>query len=155
MKHDETQAYAQDIARQRTARKIHPMNTQTFTLKTPTARLPQGRLWSTALGTLLLCAGAVQAAEPQQMADQRPLDLSVPHDAKTLQTWRKKQALERHNSKPYGSGYEARGLGERKNNDADVTLLPSTPAVGNSHTRGAGAGGSSGGGSGGSGGRGR
>jgi hypothetical protein len=155
MKRDETQAYAQDIARQRTTRKIHRMNTQTFTLKTPTARLPQGRLWSTALGALLLCVGAVQAAEPQQMAAERPLDLSVPHDAKALQAWRKKQALERHNSKPYGSGYEARGLGERKNSDADVTLPPSSAALDNGHTRGVGSGGSSGGGSGGSGGRGR
>ena len=139
MKHDETQAYAQDIPMQRGARKIQPMNTPTITLNL--------------LSALLLCAGAVQAAEPVPIGTGRPLDLSVPHDAKALQEWHKKQAFERQNSKPYGSGYESRGLGERTNSAADTTLIPSTPAHGNGNTRGSGAG--SGGGSGGSGGRSR
>lgn len=153
MKRDETQAYAPDIRGQRMARKIRPMNTQTFTLNRPTACLPQSRLWFTAFGALLLCAGAVQAAEPQTTATERPLDLAVPHDATVLQAWRK----------PYGSGYEARGLGERNKSAADATLVPSNPPAGNGHAGGAGGGSGSGGsgaggssgGSGGSGGRGR
>lgn len=134
MKRDETQAYALDIPMQRSARKIQPMNTPTITLNL--------------LIALLLCTGAAQAAEPQATAVERPLDLSVPHDAKALQAWRKKQALERHNHKPYGSGYESRGLGEGNSSAADQTLVPSNPAAGNGHS----GGGRSGGGSAGSGG---
>ena len=152
MKHDETQAYARDIPRQRTRRKIHPMNTPSITFN-KSSGLPHGRFWSTAFGALLLCAGAVQAAEPPQPAIERPLDLSVPHDANALQAWRKKQALERLNSKPYGSGYEARGLDGRNNSGADATLFPSTRAPDmNSTAGGRSGGGTSGGGNGGGGG---
>jgi hypothetical protein len=152
MKHDETQAYALDIPRQCSARKIQPMNTQTFTLNKPNG-LQQRRFWPVALGALLLCAGAVQAAEPQQMATSRPLDLSLPRDASALPAWRSKQAIEHQSSKPYGSGYESRGLGESGKSGADETLLPPSRATGNGSARGGGAG--AGGGSGGSGGRGR
>ncbi|MDI1246884.1 MAG: hypothetical protein PSV24_15950 [Rhodoferax sp.] len=153
MKPDETQRYVKDIPRQRTARNIHPMNTQTFTLNQPTAWLLQSRIWSTVFGVLLLCAGTAQAAEPQQSAAKRPLDLSVPQDANALEAWRKKQSLERQNSKPYGSGYEARGLEGRNDNSADVTLLPSSrTADKDSAASGRSVGGTSGGGNGGSGG---
>lgn len=137
MKPDETQAYAQDIARQCTARKIQPMNTPAITLNL--------------LGALLLYAGAVQAAEPQQPASERPLDLSLPHDANALQAWRNKHVLERQNIKRYGSGYEARGLGEGPNSAADTTRRLPTPVHGNGSARGSGPGG----GPAGSGGRGR
>ncbi|MCF8160104.1 MAG: hypothetical protein K9J76_05345 [Polaromonas sp.] len=154
MKHDETQAYAQDIRTQHGAGKMYTMNTPTITLNL--------------LSALLLCVGAAQAAEPQRLTTERPLDASVPHDAKALQEWRKKQALERNNIKPYGSGYEARGLEGRNNNDAEAILLRSSRtddknSVADSQsvggTSGGGTGGSSSGGtggnsSGGSGGRG-
>lgn len=143
MKHDETHAYAPDIPWQRSARKIQPMKTSILTLNVLTA--------------LLLSAGAVQAAEPQAAAPQRPLDLTMPHDAKALQAWHKKQALERHKHKPYGSGYESRGLGERNNGAANALPTPSNPMDGNGQAGGGGSGGraGAGGGSGGSGGRGR
>ena len=141
MKHDETQAYAQDIRTQRGAGKIHAMNTPTITLNL--------------LSALLLCAGASQAAEPQRMTTERPLDASVPHDATALQAWRKKQAHERQHIKPYGSGYESRGLGERTDSAAATTPLPATAAQGDGNARGSGSGAGSGGGSGGPGGRGR
>ncbi len=135
MKRDETQAYALDIRRQRTARKIQPMNTPSLPLKLLTA--------------LLLCAGAAQAAEPQAAPSRRPLDLSVPRDAKALPVWRK----------PYGSGYESRGLSQHTDTAVDATPAPSDPAAGNSQGGGAGGGGSGAGGgaggAGGSGGRGR
>lgn len=130
MKHDETQAYAPDIPGQCSALKIQPMNTPTLTLKL--------------LSALLLCAGAAQAAEPQAAPSRRPLDLSVPRDVKALPVWRK----------PYGSGYESRGLGQHTGNAAHATPAPSDPAVGNSHGGGGGSSGA-GGGEGGSGGRGR
>jgi hypothetical protein len=100
MKHDETQAYAQEISVQCTARKMCPMNTPSITFNRSSG-LPRGRFWATAVAALLLCAGAVQAAEPQPPAAKSP--------------------LERLNSKPYGSGYEARGLDGRGN---DAMLLP-------------------------------
>ncbi|MDD2846219.1 MAG: hypothetical protein PHT57_14835 [Rhodoferax sp.] len=138
MKRDETQAYALDIPMQRSTRKIQPMNTPTITLNL--------------LIALLLCTGAAQAAEPQATAVERPLDLSVPHDAKALQAWRKKLALERNKHKPYGSGYESRGLGEDNSSAAEQTLVPSNPAAGNGHSGGGRSGGGSGGSGGGSGG---
>ena len=77
----------------------------------------------------------------------------MPHDANALQAWRKKQALERLNSKPYGSGYEARGLDGTNSSGADATLLPSTRAPDKDSTAGGrSGGGTSGGGNGGGGG---
>ena len=152
MKHDETQAYARDIPRQRTTRKIHPMNTPSITFN-KSSGLSNSRFWSTAFGALLLCASAVQAGEPQQPAAEHPLDLSVPRDANALEAWRKKHALERLNSKPYGSGYEARGLGETQGIDTDMTHLPPSQTTGNdSAVSGRSGAGTSGGGSGGGGG---
>jgi len=148
MKHDETQTYAHDIPRQRSPRKIQPMNAQTFTLSQTTAWLPGNLSWFAAFGALLLCVGAVQAGEPESASVEL--------------------ALECQNRKPYGSGYEARGLGEPRKGTDVLTLDLPDPAVGNSNAStgragaggfGAGSrgnsGGGSGGGSGGSGGRGR
>ncbi|MDD2918546.1 hypothetical protein [Rhodoferax sp.] len=134
------------------------MNMRTFTFKKP-AGLPCSRGWLTAFGALLLCVNAVQAAESAPAAAERPLELSAPQDVDAMQAWRHRQALERRNRKPYGSGYEARGLAERYNSAADVTLVPSNPTVGDNRNGGGRAGGDgagSGRGSGaGSGGRGR
>jgi len=155
MKPDETQAYARDICKQRPARKIQTMNTPTFTLNRPSSLAP-GRFLSAVLGALLLCATAAQAAEPQQPATKPPLDLSLPQDASPTPEWRNTQTWERQNHKPYGSGYEARGLGEAKQPKAEVITGGSGSATGGGRASG-GSGGSGGGsgGSGSSGGRGR
>lgn len=144
MKHNETQAYTPDIHGQRSARKIQAMNTPTLTLNLLTA--------------LLLSSAAVQAAEPLNAAPGRPLDLTVPHDAKALQAWRHQHALERHKHKPYGSGYESRGLAERNSSTAHVMPMHASTATGNSQAgagRAGGSGAGAGGGNGGSGGRAR
>lgn len=157
MKPDETQRYVKDIPRQCTASNIRPMNTQTFTLTQPTAWLPQSRIWSTAFGALLLCASAVQAAEPQPRVSEQALELSQPQAASVTPMWRKAPARERQSYQPYGSGYEARGLGEAGKSDAEVISGPSTsPTAGSGRSGGGsgGSGGSSGGGSGGAGGSG-
>ena len=151
MKPDETQRYVKDIPRQCTASNIHPMNTQTFTLTKPTGWLPQSRIWSTAFGALLLCASAAQAAEPKPRVTEKPLDLSQPQAASVTPMWRKAPVPERQDTKPYGTGYEARGLGEASKSDAEVSSGPSSQAAGGGRLGGGsgGSGGSSGGSSGG------
>ena len=138
------------------------MNTQTFTLTQPTAWLPQSRIWSTAFGALLLCASAAQAAEPQPRVSEQALELSQPQAASVTPMWRKAPARERQSYQPYGSGYEARGLGEASKSDAEVISGPSSQTAGGGRSGGgsggsgrAASGGGSGGGSGGAGGRGR
>lgn len=104
------------------------MNTPTFTLNPTTTGLPRRPIWFTAFAALLLCASAVQAGEPEQ-------------------------ALGRRIHQPYGSGYEARGLGEPGKGTEYLILDPSGQTAVNGSTgagrSGAGSGGSSGGGSGG------
>lgn len=89
------------------------------------------------------------------MVAEQPLNLSLPLDAKLLQEWRRIHEAEYINKKPYGSGYEARGLGGTKNSGTDPLTSPSNGAVGNGNSGSGSTGGRGSGGGGGAGGRGR
>jgi len=125
MKRDETRRNAHDIARQRSLRKIQLMDIQS-TNQLSNGMLPAS-VWlsRTLFAALLLGVGAVHAAGPQKMpSEQRVV-------------------------KPYGSGYEARGLGIQQvlpvNTDAvngRSTTMPRTGQAGGSGRSGGGAGGS-------------
>ena len=134
------------------------MDIKSNTLFTHHAMLPRGRYLPMVLAALLLGAGAVHAAGTQETATERPLNLSLPRDAKVLHEWRKTQEVEHLNKKPYGSGYEARGLGGAKHSGTDLLISPSSRAAGSGISGSGSAGGSGAGGGGaggGAGGRGR
>ncbi len=125
MKPDETQRNAHDIARQLSLRKIQLMdiksNNQLSAGVSATSVLPLHTLFA----ALLLGAGAVHAAGPQQ----------VPTEQRVV--------------KPYGSGYEARGLGapqvlpvETNGTSVIGTTMQRTGQAGGSGHSGGGAGGS-------------
>jgi hypothetical protein len=131
------------------------MDIKSFNPFTPGAMLPPSRYLHTVCVALLLAAGAVHAAGAREEVAERPLNLSLPRDAKVLQEWRKTHEAEYLNKKPYGSGYEARGLGGAKNGGTDLSTSPSSGAVGSGNSGKGSTGGRGSGGGGGAGGRGR
>lgn len=131
------------------------MDIKSFTPFTPGAMLPSGRYLHMVFVALLLGAGAVHAAGTQEVVAERPLNLSLPRDAKVLHEWRKTHEAEHLNKKPYGSGYEARGLGGAKHSGADLLISPTSRAAGSGTSSGGNSGGSSSGGGSSGGGRGR
>lgn len=132
------------------------MDIQSFNPFTSDAVLLRGRYLRTVCIALLLGAGAVHAAGTQEMAAEHPLNLSLPRDAKVLQEWRRTHEAEYINKKqPYGSGYEARGLGGAKHSGTDLLISPAGRAAGSGNSGSGSTGGGGSGGGGGAGGRSR
>ncbi|HPW08978.1 MAG TPA: hypothetical protein PLD78_15140 [Burkholderiaceae bacterium] len=125
MKPDETQRNAHDIARQPALRKIQLMDIKS-TNQLSNGVLPTSAWLSrTLFAALLLGAGAVHAAGPQKVPTEQRV------------------------AKPYGSGFEARGLGAPQvlpvdadaGNGSSTTIQRTGQAGGSGHS-GGGAGGS-------------
>lgn len=127
MKPDETQRNAHDITRQPALRKIQPMDIKQ-TNQLSNGVLPASAWLSrTLFAALLLGVGVVHAAGPQK----------VPTEQRAV--------------KPYGSGYETRGLGapqvvpvETDVPSVNGTAIQRPDPAGSSRSSGAGSGGSGG-----------
>lgn len=110
MKPGETRWHAQDIAALPALRNMQPMHTE-LPNRLATKPLSKGtRLSRCVLAALLIGVGAAHAADTQETAVERALDLSLPRDVAAKAVPLKKPGDGRIDSKPYGSGYEARRL---------------------------------------------
>lgn len=121
MKPGDTRWHAQDIAAQPALRNMQPMHTEPSN-RLATKPLSKGtRLSRSVLAALLIGAGAAYAADTQETAVERPLDLSLPRDMPAKAGPIKKPGDGRIDSKPYGSGYEARRLNATRESATSAT----------------------------------
>ena len=70
------------------------------------------------MAALLLGAAATHGADTPAVAEERPLDLSLPRDRSAKADLLKKAGDGRAGERPYGSGYEARRLGAGESEDS-------------------------------------
>ncbi|MDP1647616.1 MAG: hypothetical protein Q8M01_05365 [Rubrivivax sp.] len=120
MKPGDTRWHAQDIAAQPALRNMQPMHTEPSNRLATRPLSARTRLLRSVLAALLLGAGAAHAADTQETAVERPLDLSLPRDMPAKAGPIKKPGDGRIDSKPYGSGYEARRLNATRNSAASA-----------------------------------
>lgn len=114
MKPSETRWNELEIALQRCARSMLGMVAAPFNRFAPSARRVRQRLSRAVLLVMLVGNGMAQAAETQEAAAQRPLDLSLPRatlDKPCERTAPGERCVDR---KAYGAGYEARRANDRR-----------------------------------------
>lgn len=127
MKPGETRWHAQDIAAQPALRNMQPMHTEPSNRLATKPWSKRTRLSCCVLAALLVGAGAAHAADTQETAVERPLDLSLPRDMPAKAGPLKKPGDGRIDSKPYGSGYEARRLNATR--EASSATEPASAAL--------------------------
>jgi len=80
------------------------------------------------LAASLACAGFAHAADEQRPSGERPLDLTLPRGASDASGMRRTAAETDLGAKPYGSGYEARGLDAARRSAGSASTGASAPA---------------------------
>ncbi len=146
-KHDETGRHPRDIAMQCAPRNMQAMHTEASNSTARNAMPMPVRYAQAVLAALLIAAGAAHAGDAPTTTVERPLDLSLARDAHARPDAPKAPGDGRIDTKPYGSGYEARGLSASKDNAATAARQASGVSIGAgaSGLRGAPAGAGSGG----------
>ncbi len=132
MKPGETRWHAQDIAAQPALSNMQPMHTERSNRHTTQSVPSRTLLLCSVLVAHLLGAGVAHAADTdtQESPIARPLDLSLPRDVPGKAGPIKKHGDGRIDSKPYGSGYEARRLGAARDSTASASEPDSTASFG-------------------------
>lgn len=90
------------------------------------------RLSRAVLLAMLVGSGMVQAADPQEAARQRPLDLSLPGAAVSKPCDAATPGERCVDRKAYGTGYEARRFGTSRDNAASAAGQASSASIGTS-----------------------
>ena len=93
---------------------------------TTSASQARTRLLQALLAAALAGVGLVHAADEEKPAEERPLVLSLPRAASDASGVRKTPAAKDIATKPYGSGYEARGLDATKRSPGLVASAASS-----------------------------